>query len=179
VTVHCDVNPEEAWEWNSARTDGLAYDRAVFDGLLARYEEPCAANRWDSPLVSALSPRSGVALPLEDVYAALFGRKPPPPNQSTQSAPLMPTNFLHELDRVAKDIVAAVLEAQKAGAVEGDDLTVPGTGEKFHLCRKLSMAELSRAKRQFIAYAKTRPVEDINKLATMFVQHLNTSADTT
>ena len=37
------------------------------------------------------------------------------------------------------------------------------------------IAELARTKRQFINYAKARAIEDVNKLATMFVQYLNTT----
>ena len=47
--------------------------------------------------------------------------------------------------------------------------------ERFRLERSYTLSELSRAKRQFITYAKARAVEDVGKLATMFVQYLNTS----
>ena len=52
--------------------------------------------RWDSPMFTVLPGD----LPLyEDIYSALFLTRPPPPNQSTQTQPLSPTNFLYELDR--------------------------------------------------------------------------------
>ena len=65
--------------------------------------------------------------------------------QSTQTQPLSSTNFLQELDRVTKEIVAAVLAEQKAGsAVEGDEISVPGTSQKFALAHRVTLAKLGR-----------------------------------
>ena len=171
-TVHCDLSPEDAWQMNLERPDeDERYTKEVFDGLVMRYEAPIGHNRWDSPLFLSLK---SLELDCEKVNEALFERKAPPPNQSTQCQPLSQTNFLHELDRVTKDIIKAILDAQKTGlAMEGDEITVPGTSERFVLAKKLNMAELSRAKKQFITYAKSRAIEDVGKLATMFVQYLN------
>lgn len=47
-----------------------------------RYEAPDSRNRWDSPLIVLNTEDS---CPTTDIYSALFNRKPPPPNQSTQS----------------------------------------------------------------------------------------------
>ncbi len=168
ITVHCDVSPEDAWEWNSNRDQ--AWTRDTFDALVMRYEAPNSNNRWDSPLFLSLK---SVPLDLEAVEAALFDRKPPPPNQSTQCQPLSSTNFLHELDRVTSAIVAAILDAQKLGLADG--CKVPGTDERVVVTRTVTMPELARTKRQFIQYAKTRAIDNVDKLATMFVQYLNSS----
>lgn len=53
-----------------------------FDALVLRFEAPDSRNRWDSPLFTILKDD---ALPYEDISDALFKRKAPPPNQSTQS----------------------------------------------------------------------------------------------
>jgi len=173
-TVHCDVSPEDAWSWNIEREeDDDKYSKDVFDALVMRYEAPVGQNRWDSPLLLSLKSRP---LDVEQIYDALFSRKAPPPNQSTQTQPLSSTNFLQELDRVTKEIVAAVLAEQKAGsAVEGDEISVPGTSQKFALAHRVTLAELSRARRQFITYAKARAIDDVDRLATMFVQYLNSN----
>ena len=175
-TVHCDVSAEDAWGWNVGRPDeGERYSKDTFDALVARYEAPVGANRWDAPLFLSLASRPVDA---EAVYDALFSRKPPPPNQSTQCQPLSSTSFLYELDRTTKEIVTAVLEAQRSGlAVEGDDVTVPGTEERFRLRSRVTMAQLARQKRQFIVYAKARAVDDVARLATMFVQYLNAAQE--
>ena len=137
-----------------------------------RYEAPIGSNRWDSPLLLSLKE---IPLNLEAVFEALFLRKAPPPNQSTQCQPLSSTSFLYELDKVTKNIVQAVLDAQKAGSIEGEEITVPGTSEKVCLEQKVTMGELSRTRRQFIVYAKARAIEDVNRLASMWVQYLNKS----
>lgn len=54
----------------------------MFDALILRYEEPIANNRWDSPLFYVLVDSTP---PFDDISAALFERKPPPPNLATQN----------------------------------------------------------------------------------------------
>ena len=135
-----------------------------------RYEAPIGTNRWDSPLFLSLE---AIPLNLTDLEGALFNRKPPPPNQSTQCQPLSSTNFVQQLDKTASTIIAAILEAQKLGMA--DDVKVPGTEERIHATINVTMAELAKTKRQFVNYAKSRAIEDVNKLATMFVQYLNTT----
>ena len=52
---------------------------------------------------------------------------------------------MQELDRVTKEIVSAILAEQKAGsAVEGDEISVPGTEQKFALTHRVTLAELGR-----------------------------------
>lgn len=172
VTIHCDISPEDAWSWNQARSQGSKYSKDVFDGLIQRYETPIGTNRWDSPLFLSLKE---LPLDLEAVFQALFHRKAPPPNQSTQCQPLSSTSFLHELDMVTKDIVTAIMEAQRSGLGIGVDITVPRTSEKVFLEQSVTMSELTKTRRQFITYAKARAIEDMDKLASMWVQYLNKS----
>lgn len=56
-----------------------------FDALVQRFEAPDSRNRWDSPLFTILKDDT---LPVEAISDALFKRKAPPPNQSTQSVSL-------------------------------------------------------------------------------------------
>lgn len=82
--------------------------------------------------------------------------------------------------RVTKDIISAVLEAQRS-SLPVDSIVVPGTDERVHLpsgSQCWDMAKLSKIKRQFTAYTKSRGAtseEDVSKLASMFVQYLNSS----
>lgn len=52
------------------------------DALFVRFEPPDSRNRWDAPLFTI---QVDDKLPCEDIYNALYQRKAPPPNQSTQS----------------------------------------------------------------------------------------------
>uniref|UniRef100_A0A1B6L1A0 Protein KTI12 homolog n=1 Tax=Graphocephala atropunctata TaxID=36148 RepID=A0A1B6L1A0_9HEMI len=176
VTVECVVNQEQAWQWNQGLAEDQQYTREAFDALIMRYEAPDSRNRWDSPLVAL---QSEDPTPNEVLDEALFQRKPPPPNQSTQSAPLSSTNFLYELDRVTQEIVASILSAQKLGI--SDEVKIPG----FSDCvvsmpgSPLSPAQLARHRRQFLAYTRLNPPaspqQSAHQLAHMFVQFLNTT----
>ncbi len=170
VTVHCDISPATAWEWNEARPESDRWSKNTFDALVMRYEAPIGTNRWDSPLLLSLE---AIPLNFESLDEALFLRKPPPPNQSTQCQPLSSTSFLHELDKTTSAINSAILEGQKLGL--SGNLKVPRTDERVSATRTVTMAELAKAKRQFISYAKARAIEDVEKLATMFVQYLNST----
>lgn len=172
--IFCDASKEVVTTRNQSRSadsgegsDG--YNSDVLGGLVMRFEPPNPTNRWDSPLF-VVQPED--TLPSEAICAALFERKAPPRNQSTQSQPLSSTNFLYELDKVTQDIVSRILDAQKTGA-PGDLISIPGTNETLMLLRTLSLSELQRHKRQFIAYTKVHPVDDTAKLPGLFVQYLN------
>uniref|UniRef100_A0A674CV15 Protein KTI12 homolog n=1 Tax=Salmo trutta TaxID=8032 RepID=A0A674CV15_SALTR len=143
------------------------------DALVLRFETPDSRNRWDSPLFTI---QKEDTLPFEAISDAIFKRKAPPPNQSTQSQPLSSTNFLYELDKVTQDVLMAILNSQKT-SVPGDLIAVPGATEKISFATFciLNMAELRKLRRQFISYTKMHPTENIGHIANMFVQYLNKS----
>ncbi|XP_062437519.1 protein KTI12 homolog [Rhea pennata] len=137
------------------------------------FEAPDPSNRWDRPLftVGAEEP-----LPLAAIRAALFEGRPPPPHRATRAQPLQSADFLHRLDRVTQEVLAAVAAAQRGGAQPGQLVCVPGAAEGLVLSRPLGMAELSRLRRQFISYAKMQPSdENMAQLASMFLQYLSRS----
>uniref|UniRef100_A0A8C5MA92 Protein KTI12 homolog n=1 Tax=Leptobrachium leishanense TaxID=445787 RepID=A0A8C5MA92_9ANUR len=198
--IHCLTAPEISSTWNQQRDPSEQYTqeifffrqvfsgqviiheiqklggvsirvRITFDALVQRFESPDSRNRWDSPLFTVHVDDN---LPSEQISDAIFHRKAPPPNQSTQTQPLSSTNFLHELDKVTQDVVTAVLNAQKT-SVPGDVIVVPGASERIELPRILNMSELRRCRHQFISYTKMHPNENISQLANMFVQYLNKS----
>ena len=169
--VLCDTPHETAKEWNTMREECERYSEELFDALVMRFEPPNSQNRWDQPLFT-LYPDD--PLPSQAILDTLIHRKPPPPNQSTQSQPLSATNFLHELDRRTQEIISSLLDAQRTSMV-GEHIAVSGTTEKVHLTKNLMMAELRRLRRQFIAYIKLHPVDDHERIATLFVQFLNKS----
>ena len=169
--VQCGTPAETAKEWNTLRVDNDRYSDQVFDSLVARFEPPDSRNRWDHPLFVVYPEDS---LPCQDILDTLLNRKPPPPNQSTQSQPLSSASFLHELDRKTQEVIGSILDAQKSG-IAGDNIAVPGTLERLQLSRGITMAELRKLRRQFISYTKLHPVEDHNKIPTLFVQYLNSA----
>ncbi|KAK1160745.1 hypothetical protein AOXY_G19553 [Acipenser oxyrinchus oxyrinchus] len=169
--IYCLTSPDVSSTWNNNRAREKQYTQQILDALVMRFEAPDSRNRWDSPLFTI---QKDDPLPFEAISDAIFHRKAPPPNQSTQSQPLSSSNFLYELDKVTQDVVTAVLNAQKT-SVPGDLIAVPEASEKIELTRSLNMAELRKLRRQFISYTKMHPTENIGKIANMFVQYLNKS----
>lgn len=81
-TLHIDTSSEKAWGQNMKREETCQYSQEIFDALVMRYETPDGRNRWDAPLFT-IQPED--ELPFESIAAALYERKAPTPNQSTQS----------------------------------------------------------------------------------------------
>ncbi|XP_049430210.1 protein KTI12 homolog isoform X2 [Epinephelus fuscoguttatus] len=169
--VYCLTSDEVSSTWNTNRDAAEQYTQDIFDALVLRFEAPDSRNRWDSPLFTILKDDT---LPYDAISDALFKRKAPPPNQSTQSQPLSSANFLYELDKITQDVLMAIFNAQKT-SVPGDLIPVPGATEKIELTRSINMAELRKLRRQFISYAKMHPTENTGQISNMFVQYLNKS----
>ena len=157
--------------WNLARPKEERYADTTLDALIMRFEAPDSRNRWDSPLF-ILFPQD--PLPSEGLIDALVHRKPPPPNLSTQNQPLSSVDFLHELDRRTQAIVAKILELNNQGLLS-NKTCLPGTEERLQCHANVTMAELRRVRHQFITYTKMHPIEDVEKIPTLFVQYLNNS----
>ncbi|XP_006811965.1 protein KTI12 homolog [Saccoglossus kowalevskii] len=169
--IHCELAVDTASAWNKEREKTEQYSQEIFDALVMRFEAPDSRNRWDSPLFTIL-PDSDV--PCEAICDAIFDRKAPPPNFSTQSQPLSSTNFLYELDKITQDVITVLLEAQKT-SVPGDQISIPDAKDKINLIHNYNVSELRRHRRQFISYTKTHPVNNTRLIANMFVQYLNNS----
>lgn len=165
------VTPES--EKSAKHVSGAFYPPELLEALTQRFEAPDSRNRWDQPMFTVVGLEE--PLPLAEIRAALFENRAPPPHQSTQSQPLASGSFLHQLDQVTSQVLAGLLEVQKS-AVPGDLLTLPGTTEHLRFTRPLTMAELSRLRRQFISYTKMHPNnENLPQLANMFLQYLSQS----
>ena len=94
------------------------------------------------------------------------------PHQATQLQPLSSNNFLHDLDKCTKEVITAILTAQKTEA--GDEITIPGSSKLLSVGRKVSLAELSRCRRQFVSYCRSRPQEGAS-VTTSFLTYINTT----
>ena len=169
--VFCDAHPEKVKELNTKRSPENKYSDTLMNELIMRFETPNPEARWDSPLFRV---SYGEDIPMEQIYDALYQRKAPPPNQSTQSPPLAATNFVHELDNVSQKIVMYIIDTQKTTVV-GDEVSIPGSKEKLKLTKVLTLAELQRLKRQFITFSKSRAVDSVANIPNMFIHFLNNS----
>lgn len=167
--VLCECSTTQAKQWNEEHENKQdCYSDQIMDALTMRFEPPDDRNRWDNPLFTILPDDE---MPCEKILDALLKRVAPPPNQSTQSKPLSSAGFLHDLDRRTQEVVTAIMDSQRTSFV-GDTIAIPSCSEKLTLTRHFTMAELSRLRRQFITYAKMHPVDDSNKIPTLFMQYL-------
>ncbi|KAJ2768314.1 kti12, chromatin associated [Coemansia nantahalensis] len=169
--VHCAISADAARAINAARGDA-GYSAELFEALAARYEEPNAASRWDSPLFTVIQHDPADALPFEDIWAAVVERRAPPPNFATAMKPVAETNYLFELERATQEVITAILESQKSG-VPVAQLPVPGTAERVRMPgRSLTLSELRRQRMQFTRLNRQVPLQ-IEKIAELFVKYLN------
>ena len=170
AVLWCDVGKVKALEMNATKPDHEQYSEKLMNELIMRYEEPNGQARWDSPLFMV---QADGGINMEDLDAALFKSKAPPPNLSTVAQPLQPTNFMYELDRVTNEVVKHVISSQRQ-MLPGEKIRVPDAGE-IQLHKHCTMAELNKIRRQFITYMKMNPLTDCSKLSSMFVQYLQTA----
>ncbi|KAH8548351.1 chromatin associated protein KTI12 [Umbelopsis sp. PMI_123] len=171
--VHCGTPINLARQWNSEREEG-AYPEDVFNELISRYEEPDGRNRWDSPLFTVIY--DDLSVPKENLWDAVILKKPPPPNLSTVTKPVSETNFLYELDKMTLDVINCVLETQKNQGQGGAPMAVPRSSHKvINPVRTITMSELRRHRRQFTTMNKLHTSTNIDVVADMFVDYLNTN----
>jgi protein KTI12 len=105
-TPSCVIQPlvmnSQCLEWHQLA--GLPYGSDdIVNALMLRFEQPDGHNRWDKPLFAI---ESHDPLPVDDICAAIFEHKAVVPKYSTQTQPLSDTNFLHELDRITREIIS-------------------------------------------------------------------------
>ncbi|KAK9694648.1 Chromatin associated protein KTI12 [Popillia japonica] len=166
-TLLTQINYEEAWKLNENRSvDSDKYDRSVFDALLMRYEEPDGKNRWDSPLFVTFPDR---VLEFEEISKALLGKKAPPPNMSTQNAPLSSTNFLYDLNRVVKDVTDKLIKHIKDG--DRGQIHIAGYRDLSIDVTNITIQKLVILSRQYLTYSKMH-APDINQVPQLYIQYL-------
>ncbi|CAG2101171.1 unnamed protein product [Medioppia subpectinata] len=174
-TTHCVVevvtNEDTAWKRADSTQDTDTYDKQTFDALVQRYERPQPTNRWDSPhfVIDGASDD----IPFDDIMAALYQRKAPKPNLSTQSPALSSTNCLYELDSKTQQVVRDVHNCIQSGQLK--NIVIPDSRQALNLNKSLSVAELNKMRRLFINYSKTHPICDNQLISTLFVQFINKS----
>ena len=170
-TVHCSVTKERGWEINENREDkDEIYSKEMYDALWLRFEEPISTNRWDSPLFAVTDYEK---LNMEELYEALYEKKAPKPNQSTQNPPTQDTNFLFELDKLTQDIVAEIVSARKLGSL--GPVKVKNCTETVNISSDINASQLNRMRRQYLNYSKLHldTAGDLVKAPSLFVQYLN------
>jgi len=135
--VWCRVDEDEAVR----RCSGTEkYEHGVVQGLIDRFEEPKASNRWDKPLfvadpVPSESGQLRFTLDLDVVVTALL-------HSTSKLIPVLATkqpiatkaNLLHEVDRATFKVQTDVIE-RLVDACPGDSIPVSGSSKSVVLTR--------------------------------------------
>ena len=189
--VHCDVPIETARQWNQSRSPKDAYSAATFDDLMSRFERPDSRNRWDKPLYTVNPASEDFASQINNIVLAMTDTSNAASNQHAASAnselvptsatsnpALSATNLLHEVDKVAQEIVNAVSSAQTAaaGGPAGQVALGPGI-QPLVLQEQVTLPELRRHKRAFLKLATqihNNRVPSAQDAKRMFADYLRT-----
>lgn len=165
--IHVGAPEELCKEWNKARPETEQWPESLMDALIFRYEEPNGMSRWDSPLFTL--PYADDDVPTDDIWNALI-KKAKPPNQATVLKAAPPTNYLTELDRVTMDVVNATMTLFNENP--GGTVNILNYPEPVTLPMRLTLAQMHRIRRNFIALNKMKPM-DIDRIQNMFIEHLS------
>ncbi|KRT86620.1 hypothetical protein AMK59_2795 [Oryctes borbonicus] len=169
-TLLTQINYEEAWRLNDSQSEkSEKYQRSIFDALVFRYEEPDGKNRWDAPLFVTFPDRT---LEFDDIAKALLGKKAPPPNMSTQNAPLSSTNFLYDLNRVVKDVTDKIIKYINNGA--RGEIRVPGYEDLSIDVTNITVQKLVILSRQYVVYSKMH-APNIKQVPQLYIQYLRSN----
>lgn len=188
-TMFVVATPDMCREWHHARPEQECYATATFENLLQRYEEPNSMVRWDAPLFTV--PWSDETVPGEDIWNAVTSGDIKPANQAVAAISKPPSDALQTLDQTTAAIVGAIMSAQSSLGVTGGVLSLNPTSQSEALpridinlpARHVSLPELSRHKRQFVAARKRAVTQglagnkgemewDAGAVARRFVEYL-------
>lgn len=153
-----------------------------FENLIERYEEPNSMVRWDSPLFTI--PWSDETIPGEDIWRAITSGDKRPANQAVAAVRSVflylninlgrlqiakpPSDALQVLDQATASIVGAIMSAQSTLGGSGGTvplaITAPQPLPTIDITlpmRHISLPELSRHKRQFVAARKKAVIQGL------------------
>jgi protein KTI12 len=78
------------------------------------------------------------------------------------------------MERKTQSVVDYILQAQREGLSIGN-LIIPEAKKSLQLTRSLSIAELRRLKRQFGLLNKNHTIMDMNQVAHLFVEYIQSN----
>ncbi|KAG8928769.1 hypothetical protein FRC02_006478 [Tulasnella sp. 418] len=151
-TVYVVAPPDECKKWNTEKDPNFAYSSTTLDNLLQRFEEPNSMARWDSPLFTI--PWTDEFIPGSEIWDTIMSGNTAPPNAAVIQTVKPPTDALQTLENVSASIVNTI----SSSGVVGGTIPIPVSPQvKLSIVlppRSISLAELQRHKRQFIAVHK-------------------------
>eukprot|EP00727_Mastigamoeba_balamuthi_P002436 m51a1_g1219 hypothetical protein (289) ;mRNA; r:495737-496719 len=155
ATVYCQCTPAEAAQRDRERAEGSRYGDESVAALVARFEKPSEAYRWDRPLFVAETGcdadevAARVVSELLDAPARAMRR-----NMATAEERAGDAVAVHGLDRACSEAAATIVRAcNDAAFAPGDRVHVGASA--IRLPRRVGAAELAALRRQFVRLSES------------------------
>ncbi|KRZ15989.1 Uncharacterized protein T11_12230 [Trichinella zimbabwensis] len=180
--IRCGNNGWRSSFFNMIRPQEMRYKLTTVHDLVKRYELPEDRNKWDQIQYTFCLMEELVPECAKKLYPLILQGKKLTSNRSTEAQPLASAQFLSELDRLTSAINTAIQERLSENPIgEGDQeeealLTVEGVDEPIKLKHVFTAQFLADVKRQFFAYVRMHPVEDMKVVANMYVHFINNTS---
>ena len=158
---------------NAARDDPQhAWQDDLLAQMIARFEEPDGAKRWDSPLISVA--HDDKQLPFDRIWEIVALKKAPKPNQATVLKPAVGSDYLQQLDRLTNQVVSDLVGYQQIDAFGTLRIKNTDGSDCFVELPSLhtSTATLQRIRRNFLNLNRVRQI-DPDRIIPLFTEYLS------
>lgn len=150
----------------SGYNDKTYWDINLQNALIARFEEPDPAKRWDSPLLT-LSNRDDIPSITDELWTILLGktRRRIEASNATKgfhNTTNLSANYVQILDQETQSVIKDMLSS------DSSDSTSSTTN--------ISPATLQRHRRAFVSLQRVRPV-DVDRIKPLFLEYLEKALD--
>lgn len=180
LVIHCQAREDTCRRWNDGRTHRI-YHPDLLDDLILRFEPPNNQNKWDSPLFGIVTEDASEAdfITLFQSLLPILNSTPnrPPstatltnkPSNSSSSFSSSPSNSIQILDHETQAILDIILKAQLDNLPSA---SFPNSSKTLSITRPVSLATLSRIRRQFLHMNRLHPVLEPEKIRSLFIDFL-------
>lgn len=172
LVIHCQAREETCRLWNRNQNRLRPYPTDQLDDLILRFETPNNQNKWDCPLFGIITEDYSdrdfeeFALSLLPILTSTPNR---PPSTSTLTTKPTNSNTIQILDYETQLILDILIKHQQ------DQMPLvkfPNTPKTLSLPRPVTVATLSRIRRQFLHLNKLHPTVDPEKIRNLFIDFL-------
>ncbi len=178
LALHCEAREDCCRSWNANRVDEeRKYPNDQLEDLFLRFEAPNNQTKWDSPLFTIITEGAEEAQ-LKELFSSLLpvltSTSTRPPSASTQSSLTPETTSASSqlLDSQTQQLIDQVLQAQQGGLAT---VRFGGSEKGITLHRPVSVAQLSRIRRQFLQLNRLHPSSDSARIRELFIEYLSSN----
>ena len=177
LALHCEAREDCCRAWNEARAEQhRKYPQDQLEDLFLRFEAPNNQTKWDSPLFTIITEGASPAQ-LNEFFASLLpvltSAPSRPPSAATQSlTPEVAASSSQILDSQTQQLIEQVLQAQQSGL---STVRFSESERTIALHRPVSIAQLSRIRRQFLQLHRLHPISDSGRIRDLFIEYLSSN----